>query len=557
MAKDDLKKYHQRVSQVGGEAVGFKNMFVHPIMDGLNDKGKPNYLGPGEDRRSALKTAIQGTFLEDLGDDALNIAETAANSFVNYTQVHDSAQPDDEVLASAMGTLKAMTGHLVGDEGNKSKAIMDSAYSEGQGTMSKQDGTIQRLHQLALITPVTLTQTTASFVTYVPPNHDQSEIFVIDRLAGSTFGELTKGDVIDESFNHQYATMDQRYVIGVGDGSKDTFPFDIKDLSANASAMPVRKGYVRVFHDKNNVAQDWQKDGLVTGSFKNADGDMVTVSCPAAINYAEGKGSIKFSIPPKAGLEIMIGLDIDIEAAPQLIPLIDHSMRSFVLKPHESAITATNTIQAAFAANREYGIDYRTMQLGAARNVLAAEKDRKRLRDWWFFAKRHAEWPRLPKESITKSQHYEDLSEFLNGLSAAMLRDNKKSGITGIFLGVNACNLVSSLRGGAFVFRPGYRMIAQPHYVGMLLGRFPIYCDPAADPWAGLAVAKGQSYGDSGYVAADAISAVHYPHPILSPRSGGGLTHNDTLYELAYRDIHPHKGRDYFATFMFTNEQGQ
>lgn len=547
MSSEDLSKYHNQVGQVAKDAALFKQVFVKPILDS-SASGELKFLPP-DARKEPIKKAIQGTFLEGLGEDAVTVAVMAANAVASHNAVFDSL-PSEEIRASAINTMRNMVASSDLDEGNRIKMVMDSAT----GNMSNQDGITRRNHQIALITPVNLMQATNDFVTYVPPHHDRSEIFIISRHAGKTFGEMKQGEVIDETFNKQYATLDQMYPIGVGDGSKTEFEFDIKDLSINKQAMPIKKGYVRVYHDLDLVAEDHQADGLVSGSFE-LNGNMITVSS-SQINYTEGKGAIRFSNPIADGVTVNIGLDIDIEKAPQLIPTVEHEVKSCVVKPHEGAIHVTESIQAVFAAKREFGLELRGMYLTGARNAFAAEKDRKRLRTMWKFAKWQEEFPRLSRTGISDKE-YRDVAvkEFLRGVSNKMLHSNKKSGGKGIFGGIELVSYLMSVTG--FVIRPNYQPIPQPHYVGRL-GEFAIYCDPAADPWDGLMIGKGQNYGDSGFIAADAISAIQYNHPVLAPSHGvgKGLVHSDTLYELAYRDIHPYKGREYFARFTFTAKIG-
>ncbi len=545
MGSKDLQKYYNRVGKVAEDAALFKKLFVHPILD---SSGKsPEFIPPAA-RKAAVATALEGSFLESLGDDAAVVGAYCANAIAGYGAVHDSL-PSDETMASALGTMRSMAG--IQDEGSRVRMVMDSATD----SMSSQDGISKRNHQIALITPVALVQATSEFVTYVPPEHDRSEIFVVDRVAGSTFGEMNQGEAIDETFNKQFATMDQEYEIGVGDGSKTNFPFDIKDLAINGIAMPIRKGYVRVYHDRDLVAEDYQENGLLSGSFETG-GVTVTVTSSGTINYTEGKGEIVFSAAPATGVPIRIAIDIDIEKAPQLIPMIEHTMKSFTIRPHESAITVSETIQAMFAAKREFGLELRGMQITAARNALAAEKDRKRLRKMWDYAKWFNEFPRLSKDGISDTDYRQTaVSEFLNNVSTEMLQSNKKSGGKGLFCGLSLINYLRAIPG--FQLRPNYTQIPQPHYVGRF-GEYAVYCDPQADTWSGLMVGKGQNYGDSGFVAADAISAIQYQHPTMAPHMGAGkaMNHSDTLYELAYRDIHPNKGRQYFSKFEFIPSQG-
>ena len=555
MSQAQLKKDHQsRVGEVAEDAALFGKMFIEPILDSTT-----TFRPDNAERRSLLSEAVSDTFLSGLDEkQATEVASFAANAAIAYHAVYDSLPPD-EVQASAIMTMKGLVLNEQTNAGTRASKMINDSMSSVDGAMSSRDGIPNRNHQIAMIVPVTLMQATSSFVTPVPTSKDKAEIFVIDRLAGSTFGDLSAGDVIDESFNGQYGTMDQFYAFGVGDGTKTKFDFDISTMSNNPNAtsqpkMPIRPGYIRVYHDMDLIGSDKNGDGLVSGMLSIAGADVM-VSSSAAANYATGKFTVTFTVPPAAGVIIHAKVDIDIEKAPQLIPTIEHKIKSFILMPHEAAITANESIQSVFAARREYNLEIRAMQMTAARNVLAAEKDRRRLGEMWKFASRHFDWPRLAKDALSHSQHYADLKEFFGKMTIQMIQDTHKSGIKGFFFGLDALNLVMSAPG--FKARPNYRCINQPHYVGRF-GEYEVYCDPQAPTWDGLAIGKGDSYGDSAYIAADAISAIHYPHPMGAPANGAGrgLTHQDTFYELAFRDIHPYRGRQYLYTFSFVPEQG-
>ncbi|NYZ70490.1 hypothetical protein H0A36_31245, partial [Endozoicomonas sp. SM1973] len=165
--------------------------------------------------------------------------------------------PSAEMMASAYHTIENM---LVNTANHK---IMDAATSTSEGI-------IKRNHQVALIVPTMLTSITNDMVTHIPPNYDKSEIFAITRRAGSTFGDLKKGDLIDYSFHGQYSSMNQRQPVATGDGTTKEFTKSI--------GMPVRKELVRVYHDRNLVAEDLNGRGLLSGHFVDADGQAVTVT---------------------------------------------------------------------------------------------------------------------------------------------------------------------------------------------------------------------------------------------------------------------------------------
>ena len=302
--------------------------------------------------------------------------------------------------------------------------------------------------------------------------------------------------------------------------------------------MPFRKELVRIYHDRNLVAEDFGGKGKLTGSFVDSDGASVTVT--GDIDYENGIVNVTFSTAPKTGIELHVGVDISIERDPSLIPVIEHEMESWVVRPHESAITMDASIQSVFSMQREFNLDLNSMQIGTARNFLAGEKDRKRLNDMYFFTKGLQTWTYTVPDAIKFSDHYESIRETLLNISEQLMTRTKKSGLVGLVAGPKASALLQSIGAPHFNQARGYRRIPQPHYVGKIFG-YDLKEDPYKDDWEIMCYAKGRDHGDAGYLAADAISAVNYAHPVMKD-----LRHSNTLYELAYRDMHPYQGREYF-----------
>ncbi|MGP9633796.1 hypothetical protein ACT3R7_12085 [Halomonas sp. AOP43-A1-21] len=507
--------YMERLNTINQGAKALSDAVIAPQMDG------GQFIGEAAARNDQLGNAVQGTIFESFGASGPMILATQANAVRAYHR-KTGRMPSPESLASAHQAL----ANLVTLSGGAS-AGAPSQVLESVGPMSTAEGQVLRDHMAALVLPVQLNSITNEMVTSVPANFDRTEIFRVERIAGSTFGDLKKGEVIDQFFRGQYSSMDQRKALGKGDGAKTDFSLDLK--------MPLRKsganmgGYVKVLLDRDEVASDDGKGNLF--------GNGVT----GKVDYDTGKIEVKFVTAPATDLEVHVSFDVSIEKDPTLIPLVDHEIQSWTIVPHEGAISGRTTVQALFQARREFGMDMASMTVTAMRNILSADKDRKRLNDMWFFAKGTTSWSMAIPAGLSYQQHYEQLREVLMNISTELLMATKISGLRGVVSGRSACNVFKSLPREHFTPAPGYVESPQPHYVGRLFGMYDLYCDPAADEWESLCYAKGENHGDSGYVAADAITAVPFKHPV-----GTDLRHRDTLYELAYRTMHPYNGRAWF-----------
>lgn len=512
-----LKQKHERSKR----ASEIKAAIVECQRDGAA------FMADSPDRNERLQQAVAGSVYESLGPRAPMVLAAHANAVRSYSEARGKL-PSDEIFANVHHNLSNLILSSP-DEGSNGRVF------ESVQAMNTTEGVILRDHFAALVMPVALTTITNEFVTTLPANTNRSEIFRIYRKAGTDFGGIAAGTILDESFNGQYGSMDQRKLVGTGDGTEKDFTLNVgQPLKRSGSQFG---GYVKVYVDRDLVATDDGNGSILGGTLVGS-----------TVNYDTGVITLTFAVAPATGIDIHVAYDLNIEKKPELIPYIEHEMQSWVLMPHESAIRGEVSLQAIYATQREYNIDLTSMTLSAMRNILSADKDRKRLNDMWFFSKGETEWNMTVPAGTIYQFHYETIRETLLQISTQLVTDNKRSGLTHIVAGKSATNLFRSLKDPHFKAAPGYRETPQPHYVGKLFGIWDLYCDPQASEWEALCIAKGNTYGDAGYVAADAISGVPLKHP-----AGTDLKFRDTLWELAYRDLHPDNGRAWFTKLIITH----
>jgi len=183
------------------------------------------------------------------------------------------------------------------------------------------------------------------------------------------------------------------------------------------------------------------------------------------------------------------------------------------------------------------------------RNLLAADKDRKHLRDLYFYAKGSDSWDMAIPQGLSYRQHYESIRTKLLQIDAALMQANGYSGLVGIVADTKTATILKSLPDPYFTPAPGYVRIPQPHYVGRLFGMWDLYEDPQATDYTSLCFARGRDISQAAYLSGDAIPAMAFKHAMM-----GDLKYNNTLWELAYRDLQPFDGRDYITTLIITNE---
>ncbi|HAH2735015.1 TPA: hypothetical protein GF702_28760, partial [Escherichia coli] len=145
----------------------------------------------------------------------------------------------------------------------------------------------------------------------------------------------------------------RRYVlVASSDGTSKTATFKMEDFEGQN--VPIRKGRTNIYVNRIKSVVD-NGSGSLLHSFTNAAGEQITVTC--SLNYNIGQIALSFSKAPDKGTEIAIETEINIEAAPELIPLINHEMKKYTLFPSQFVIAAEHTVQAAYEAQREFGLD--------------------------------------------------------------------------------------------------------------------------------------------------------------------------------------------------------
>lgn len=521
-----MENHAKQTAEITRRAEEMKIVLHDPIVD---DNG--GFIAESSVRADRLEARTKGSIFEMAGRGAATIQGTASNSLRSFCQQRGYMPSDDLLAAAHVATENLLTA--TNEKRSIGGLVLESA------TMETTEGILMRDRMVALILPVMLQSITSQMVSFIPGQFNQSELFRVYRTASSTFGDIAAGDRLDHSFNGQYSSMDQRHLTIAGDGTKtgSSAEFDFDSATKFGKVYPFKKKSVRVLHDRSIVAKD-DGQGNLSGVFLVG---ATSVTVTGTVNYATGTIHPVFSVAPAIGIEIHVGFDVDIEKDPALIPGVNHEMDSRTLLPHEAAISAATTLQALWGVRREYNLNADSMAMLAMRNLLAADKDRKHLRDMYFYAKGSFSWTRtVPATGIAPQDYYETLLETLLIIDAELLLRTGTSGLVGMVVDTKSASIIRSMRG--FSPAPGYKAIPQPHYAGRLFGMWDIYEDPQGTDYTCLCYAKGADFGRSAYVAGDAIPAMQFKHAMQSD-----LKYNNTLWELAYRDLQPFDGREYLT----------
>lgn len=502
---------------------------------------------------SILEAAAQDPIFEGINEKVVGQISTAwAGALADFSAKYKTL-PRPEVLASCHQTLEnCLLESARKDMGNTNKAMLESVATD---MMSISDGVMRLPLFLAMILPAQLGAATSDACTFIPVTRDQSDIYEIMNVAGSSFGSYAAGDKLDMQSVGVYSQLRRRYVlVSSADGSAKTFSFKMEDFEGQK--VPIRKGRSNIYVNRIKSTVD-NGSGTLLHTFTNAAGKQITIT--GSLNYNNGVIDLSFSEAPDAGTEISIEAEINIEAAPELIPLINHEMAKYTLFPSQYVIAAEHTVQAAYEAQREFGIDLGSLQFRTLKDYLAHEQDMLRLRIMV--------WRTLHTDAfdiaLPGNQDFNVWATIIKGKFQTVFRDIiervKSSGAQGMFAGADAASFFKQLPPSFFQPAEDYSQTPYVHYIGTLWNNVKVFevpvgvCENMAaegmdfTPMDVLCYVRDENPGKAGFVTGDAVPAVPFQHPTST-----ALVNRTTLWGSAVNDMHPRNGADYFTKVTLT-----
>ncbi|EJN3891827.1 hypothetical protein NP613_004559 [Salmonella enterica] len=502
---------------------------------------------------SIFEAATKDPIFEGVNESITGQIATAwASALADYSAKYKTL-PRPEVLASCHQTLEnCLLESARKDMDNTNKAMLESVSKD---MMSISDGVMRLPLFLAMILPSQLGAATSDACTYIPVTRDQSDIYEIINVAGSSFGSYAAGDPLDMQSVGVYSQLRRRYVlVASADGSAKTFTFKMADHEGQE--VPIRKGRTNIYVNRIKSSVD-NGSGTLLHTFVNNAGKQITVTC--SLNYNSGQINLSFSEAPDAGTEIAIEAEINIEAAPKLIPLINHEMAKYTLFPSQYVIAAEHTVQAAYEAQREFGIDMGSLQFRTLKDYLAHEQDMLRLRImvWRTLHKEHFDI------ALPQTQTFDVWATIIKGKFQTVYRNIiervKSSGSQGMFAGADAASFFKQLPPSYFQPAEDYTQTPYVHFIGTLFGNVKVFEVPVGvcenlstegmefNSMDVLCYVRDENPGKAGFVTGDAVPAAPFQHPTST-----ALVNRTTLWGSAVNDMHPRNGAEYFTKVSLT-----
>lgn len=548
----DTKAYQKRVADISK-----RSHLVTSIISNAQFDQSGAYIKDPETRVVAMMEAAKQDPIFAHVDPSIarSVLSAWGAAYAEYANTH-KRPPRPEILASAHQALEncLMAEGVKRGNGSLNDMMLESINSE---MMSSQDGVLRQPIFLAMILPVALGAQTGDACTFIPVPRDKSQIYEITNVAGTTFGDYTMGETLDMQSVGQFAQMRRNYVLAAkGDGAAKSFSFKISDFE-NGKEIPIRQGRSILYIDNVATTED---DGAnqIIHSFANGDGTQNVMT--AKVDYTKGQIDMTFSQPLDSGVTLEAEVEINIEAAPQYIPVINQSMKEWTVYPSQYALAAEHSVMAAYDAQREFGIDLGSLQYRTLKDYLSHEQDMLRLRTMIRRCIHHDAYD----IAIPASTDLDIWVMMFKGKVQQVFRDiaerTQTTGSVGMFAGADAAGFLKMLPPTMFTPSENYTQVPYVHFVGTLFNGIKVFEVPTGvctgftkngiefNSYDILCYCRDENPGKAGFITGDAVPVIPFQHPTTP-----GLVNRKTLWGSAINRMHPRNGQDYFTLFTLTN----
>lgn len=467
--------------------------------------------------------------------------------------------PPFDLLASAYNSMNNLIKSVAKPDvkfSGDGAAMLESVSKD----MSTSQGVLKQAIFMAMVLPSQLGAATGDMCTFMPVERDENKFYEIYNIAGNDMGSFKKGQRMDQLSSGVFSQMGRIYMLDTAtvDGTKVEYAIKVADHEAKS--MPIKAGRVRILIDRVLFKAFDDGDGNINVNEEHPKGGSYIIA--GAIDYAKGEVTLTFRDAPAKGTKIAIQAELDVENAPDIIPVINQAMKEHLMKPSQYVLAAEHSVQSMMDLQREFGLDLASMQFTSLTQWSSHEIDMKRLRKLAY----HTIWDYEFDTALPEGQVWESWCQLFKTRVSSISRDIRdrtlKYGIRGGFAGGEAATFIKSLPASLFTPAPGYVESTYVQFMGTLFGTYRIFEVPSPvceqmsadgypfDASEILFYSRGDNLGEAGMVAGDAIPPIPFTHPTTS-----GLVNRQTLWGVSLNEVHPRNGHSYFARLKLTNKK--
>lgn len=528
---DNKKRYNAFLAATTRRASEMRSVVINPQFSGGSFIEDPTV------RDNAIVDAAALSPLYSSMGEEMGARQALSDASAIRAHFQHNGMPSDDLLAAAHSSLENLFSHnqeIADQQGS------DSLFSSiSDGALSTEAGTPIRAVTAALTLPTMLANPMNDMVTYLPSRRYEAEIFNVDRVAGKTLGDMTKGQIMDSMTTGQYSEQRQMYPFVAGqvpDGSKKQFIFTTGTDTPAKVKLQMRNGSIAVYLNRVVVAVQLD-NGDLYGQVKLGSQSYIL---SGSVDTENGIITLNSDVAIPDAATLHAEFEIDIENNPKLVPTIDHKISSFRLRPASRILGADLSMMANFKMRTEFGIDLHSQQLAGIRNWLANERAENQLRKILFLTLHEREFDAAI--SAGSNETWKDRYEFIRAtfisISQEMMVRNKESGLKGMYAGFEFAGFIKMLPPSLFQPTTNRHIDDNTiHFIGTLMGTIKVFCVPnegnmPADEC--LCYAKTSKIGKAPFLTGDVVPPTLYSHD--ADRS---LMREDTIWSCSYDNATP------------------
>jgi predicted RecA/RadA family phage recombinase len=424
-----------------------------------------------------------GVLLSEIPDKAhQQIFDSVADGAQIYKREHG-------VWPTADVTEAALQQALVASRGLRSdlSILLDSASSSAHDQMSLQPNR-------AVVAILSMFSEAIPFAGYLPIDigSNEARLAILSHTAGSTYGDYTKGGLLDGTAGGGVYTSSQRMVKFTPTG---TGPFTSRFSQVNLSStpgycdpagtgIPVLRGRTIVFINGLVAAADISTGSSATSPISGVitlPGTSTAITVTGAVTIASGDITVSLSSALPAGSEMVAQTVIDYETSPALMPSLGVNATVYPIYANPWRVSTGITIDAASQISNELGLDGASEALLGIRAQMAQERHYQALRMAYNLGKNNnAAFDfafQTRSQQMVRAQIWQDFQAELGNADQKMANATMDHGITHIYCPAFVCAQFLGL--GRDMFEPS-GLYARPsiYRVGRLFGKYDIYYDP-------------------------------------------------------------------------------
>ena len=325
---------------------------------------------------------------------------------------------------------------------------------------------------------------TPELVTVQPLEGPSGNVFFLDYVAGTTKGDVTKGDKLWDSrgghgpnrdFASEQITSEQLTAAGTG------------STAATIAFTPIRPGTVIISNGSDTYVDD------SNGNFPAVGGLSA-----GTINYVTG--AISLTLSGNTGNVVTVSYSWNSEGSTNL-PQVNFTLSSSVITAQRYALRARWSQEAEQVLKSLHGLKVEAQMSAAVASEIQFEIDRHILTQLHNMAGAGVNsWDATLPSGVSWTEHKLSFVDAIIELDAFIFRATDRVMANWLVCGVQGMALLATHP--QFDPAPHKNEVDGITFIGTLLGKYKVYADPHADPTEYLLGYKGDNWMRTGYIFA-------------------------------------------------------